>query len=76
MSMAAVSREHARNAATSRHVFVPVPWERALTIRERLLEWGIKSIARFDPQGQKAKLEILHDIDPHRVKALLRDVPK
>jgi hypothetical protein len=74
--MAAVRRDPTRHAPSSRHVFVLVPWERALVIRERLLELGVKSVARFDPQDRQAKLEILQDIDPGRIHNLLKSTQK
>ncbi len=67
----ATAERQAHPARSGRPVFITVPWERALAIRESLLERGIPSIARFDPAGRKAKLEILQDVNPDRLQDVL-----
>jgi hypothetical protein len=74
--MALLPQEHAQRVTPDRRLLVPVPWELALTLRERLLERGIKSVARFDPEGRQARLELLHHADPRLVRRLLKTGPK
>jgi hypothetical protein len=55
-----------------KHVVVPVPWDRADSIRNRLSERGITSIACYDPQDRQASIEICQDIDLHSIQDVLR----
>jgi hypothetical protein len=53
------------------HLFVPVPWDRADSLRTRLSERGIPAIACYDPAQRLAGLEILTDVDAAQLRALL-----
>jgi hypothetical protein len=53
------------------HLFIPVPWDRAESLRNLLTERGIPAIACYDPTERKAGLEILSDMDANRLRELL-----
>jgi hypothetical protein len=76
MRMTSLPQEHWQGVTVDCHLLVPVPWDRALALRERLLRRGIKSIARFDPAGHQARLEILADVDLSLVKTILKGNPQ
>jgi hypothetical protein len=57
-------------------LFVPVPWERADSLRNRLHERGIPAIACYDPAEHAAGLEILREMDYNTIQSILAACPQ
>ncbi len=52
-------------------LFIPVPWEQADDLRNRLEAGGIPATAFFDPAERTAGLEVAPDADVENIKKIL-----
>jgi hypothetical protein len=58
------------------HVLLPVPWDKASSIRNRLRKRGITAVACYDPQHRRATIEISQDTDLLTIQDLLGGTPR
>ena len=73
--MANTPEERTPFTNTKNHLVVPVPWDKADTIRNRLAERGITSVACYEPQEREASIEICQDIDLDSVRDVFHPKP-
>ena len=59
------------NEARPGHPLIPVPWDQADALRERLKDRGLPVVVVYDPQDHTAALEVPPQLDIEMVRAAL-----